>query len=61
VFTREDFIIKASQRSLFEKEVQHINYNISTNGLNSMEQNLIKNVSSTLFRLIFTSTIYIVN
>ncbi len=35
MFTKEDFIIKLPS-DLFEKEVQHINYNISTNGLNSM-------------------------
>lgn len=41
VFTREDFIIRLPS-DLFEKEANHINYNISTNGLNSMESTLLK-------------------
>lgn len=41
VFTHEDFIIRLPS-DLFEKEANHINYNISTNGLNSMESTLLK-------------------
>lgn len=41
VYTKEDFIVRIPS-DLWDKEVQNINCNISTNGLNSTEQEQLK-------------------